>query len=83
MLWYLYGHSRPDLGFACSQAARFAFAPKRSHELVLIRMGQCLKGTKDKGLIMKPMKTGSFKMDVYVDSDFLGIHGKEEQTDPD
>ena len=28
MLWYLYGHSRPDLGFAVSQAARFAFAPK-------------------------------------------------------
>ena len=43
MLWYLYGHSRPDLGFAVSQAARFAFAPKRSHELALIRIGQYLK----------------------------------------
>jgi Reverse transcriptase (RNA-dependent DNA polymerase) len=36
MLWYLYGHSRPDLGFAVSQAARFTFQPKRSHELALI-----------------------------------------------
>jgi Reverse transcriptase (RNA-dependent DNA polymerase) len=37
MLWYLYGHSRPaDLGFAVSQAARFMFQPKRSHELDLI-----------------------------------------------
>ena len=31
MLWYLYSHSRPDLGMAVSQAARFSFAPKRSH----------------------------------------------------
>ena len=83
MLWYLYGHSRPDLGFACSQAARFSFAPKRSHELALIRIGQYLKGTRDKGLILKPMSTDHFEMDVYVDSDFLGLYGKEERTDPD
>ena len=45
MLWHLYSHSRPDLGMAVSQAARFSFAPKRSHELALIRIGQHLKGT--------------------------------------
>ena len=27
-LWYVYGHSRPDLGFALSQCSRFTFAPK-------------------------------------------------------
>ena len=32
---------------------------------------------------MKPMKTDSFVMDVCVDSDFLGIHGKEDRADPD
>jgi hypothetical protein len=83
MLWYLYGHSRPDLGLAVSQAARFAFAPKRSHELALIRIGQYLKGTIDEGLIMKPMNTKSFKMDAYVDSNFLGLYGKERRSDPD
>ena len=31
MLWHLHGHSRPDLGFAVSQAARFSFNPQRSH----------------------------------------------------
>jgi hypothetical protein len=31
MLWCLYRHSRPDLGLVASQAAHFAFAPKRSH----------------------------------------------------
>ena len=45
MLWYLYGHLRPDLGFAVSQAARFTFQPKRSHKLVLIQIGQYLKHT--------------------------------------
>ena len=83
MLWYLYGHSRPDLGFAVSQVARFAFSPKRSHELALIRIGQYLKGTLDQGMTMKPMTTDSFKMDVYVDSDFLGMYGKEPRSDPD
>ena len=53
MLWYLYGHSRPDLGFAVSQAARFAFQPNRSHELALIQIGQYLKGTSKQGLILK------------------------------
>ena len=83
MLWYLYGHSRPDLGFAVSQAARFSFSPKRSHELALIRIGQYLKKTKTQGMILKPMsKSGSFKMDAYVDSDFMGLYGKEKRTDP-
>ena len=82
-LWYLYNHSRPDLGFAISQCARFAFAPRRSHELALMRIGQYLKGTMDQGLIMKPMRKDEMIMDVYVDSDFLGIYGKEQRTDPD
>ena len=83
MLWYVYGHSRPDLGFAVSQAARHAFSPKRSHELALIRIGQYLKGTVKKGLILKPMDTSQFQMDVYVDSDFMGLYGKEQRTNPD
>jgi hypothetical protein len=82
MLWYVYGHSRPDLGFAVSQAARHAFAPKRSHELALIRIAQYLKGTKKKGLRLKPISTTNFQMDVYVDSDFMGLYGKEDRDDP-
>ena len=42
-----------------------------------------MKGTLDKGLIMKPMSADSFKMDVYVDSDFLGLCGQESWVDPD
>jgi hypothetical protein len=83
MLWYVYGHSRPDLGFAVSQAARFAFSPRRSHELALIRIGQYLKKTRTKGLRLKPISSSEFKMDVYVDSDFLGLYGKERRSDVD
>ena len=83
MPWYPYGHSRPDLGFAVSQAARFAFAPNRSHELALMPIGQCPKGMLNEGLIMKPMVQDHITMDVYVDSDFLGLCGKEDRVDPD
>jgi hypothetical protein len=83
MMWYLYSHSRPDLGFALSQVSRFSFNPKRSHELALIRIGQYLKGTLSDGLIMKPMSTDHFTMDCYVDADFLGKYGSEARTDPD
>ena len=82
MLWYLYGHSRPDLGFAVSQAARFAFSPKRSHELALIEIGQYLKGTLEEGLILKPRPFDELQMDAYVDSDFMGMYGKEPRNDP-
>jgi hypothetical protein len=77
MLWYLYSHSRPDLGYAVSSAARFAFSPKRSHELALIRIGLYLKGTSKCGLRLKPLKTSKFELDVYVDSDFMGLYGAE------
>ena len=66
-----------------SQAACFSFNHKRSHELALIRIGQYLKGTEDKGLILIPFKADTFVMEAYVDSDFLGIYGKEETADPD
>ena len=54
MLWYLYSNSRPELGYAVSSAARFAFNPKRSHELALIQIGRCLSGTRGRGLKLKP-----------------------------
>ena len=83
MLLHLTGHSHPELTFAVSQCARFTHAPKRSHELALIRIGQHLKGCRDDCLIMKPTKLNEIQMDVYVDSDFLGLHGKEKRSDPD
>ena len=82
MAQYLYSHSSPEIGFALSQLSRFSFNPKRSHELALIRLGQYIKGTIGKGMILQPMKLDEFRMDVYVDSDFMGLYGKEARTDP-
>jgi hypothetical protein len=54
MLGYLQEHSRSDTTFATSQCARFIHCTKRSHEEALERIGQYLKSTGDKGLILHP-----------------------------
>ena len=80
---FLRSHSRPDLGFTVSQATRFSFNPEQRNKLTLICIGQHLKQTRDKGMILQPMSsTSSFVMDACVDSDFMSLHGKEICTDP-
>ena len=84
MLNYLQGHSRIDLGFAVSQVARYVHAPRRSHELALERIGRYLKGTLDKGLILRPVKIDDqFRIDVYVDAAFACGWGTELGTNPE
>ena len=83
MLLYLSGHSRPDIALAVAQCARFTHNPKRSHELALIRIGQYLKHTPDKGLILKPKPfTDHFAIDVYVDAAFAVGWGVDDPNDP-
>jgi hypothetical protein len=80
MLLYLSGHSCPDIAFAVHQCTRYTFAPKQKHELPLIRIGRYLKGTADKGLIMKPNDTPCIY--CYPDANFAGLYGHEESQDP-
>lgn len=68
---------------ATSQVARFLHKPKRSHELALIQIGRYLKGTADKGIILKPSQTGNLEVDVYVDAAFACGWGRELSTNPD
>ena len=68
---------------ALSQLSRFTFNPKRSHELALIHFGQYLKHSLNEGMVLCPMKFDEFQMDVYVDSDFMGLYGHERRDDPD
>lgn len=82
MLLYLSGHTRPDLSYSVSQAARFMFAPKRSHEVALKRIGRYLCGTADKGTIFDPKNAKSLHIDAYPDADFAGLYGYESTTDP-
>ena len=81
MLLYLSGHSRPDIHFAVTQCDQFSHDPKRSHEKALERIGLYLKGTRDKGLILKPDLINKLQIDCYVDSDFAGQWGYEDPED--
>ena len=84
MCQYLQGHSRPDISFAVSQISRYTFGPKRSHEIALERIGRYLKGTIERGLILKPDLTETeFKIDVYVDAAFASGWGTELGNNPD
>ncbi len=80
-LLYLSGHSRPELAYSVNQCARYMFNPKRSHELALIRIGKYLKGTRTKGLIVKP-SGGLLNINAYPDADFAGLYGHESPDDP-
>jgi hypothetical protein len=80
MLQYLQGHSRPDITFAVSQCARYMHKPRRSHEQALICIGQYLKLTQDKGLVLRPSSV--LNLDCFVDADFAGLWPYEDKQDP-
>jgi hypothetical protein len=80
MLQYLQAHSRPDITMAVSQCARFVHSPKRSHERAVQRIAMYLRKTEGEGLILKP--TRDFTVDCYVDSDFAGLWGHEDPSEP-
>ena len=80
MMQYLQAHSRPDITFAVSQCARFIHNTRRSHEEALLRIGQYLKRTADKGLILMPSKI--MELDCFVDADFAGLWNVEDHQNP-
>jgi hypothetical protein len=62
---------------------RFIHCTKGSHDEALERIGQYLKATGDKGLILHP-KSHKVRLDIdcYVDADFAGLWGYEDKQDP-
>ena len=56
IMLYLAGSSRPDISYDVHQCARFSHGPKHSHEVNIKQIARYLKGTKEKGLIMKTGK---------------------------
>jgi hypothetical protein len=80
MLLYLSGHTRPDIAFAVHQCAWYTFQPTQRHVTALKRIGRYLKGTRDKGLIMRP--SGHIHVDCYPDADFAGLYNNENAQDP-
>ena len=80
MLLYLANNTRPDITFAVSQVARFTHSPKKSHMVAVEMILRYLKGTSDKGLIVRP--DGSYNMNTWVDADFAGLYGREPGDNP-
>ena len=56
------------------------FAPCLVHEVALKRIGRYLKGTRDKGLILQPLR--ALKNDAYPHADFTGVYRHKVITDP-
>jgi hypothetical protein len=67
---YLEKGSRPDIAYAVHQCARFAADPKQEYGKAIRWIARYLKGTREKGLIIKPRKDR--ELEVYVDADFAG-----------
>ena len=74
-LLFLEKSTHPDLSHAVHQCARFSHDPKREHGEAVKCIGKRLKGTMDKGLIMKPDPNSN--LDLHVDADFAGNWDKE------
>jgi Reverse transcriptase (RNA-dependent DNA polymerase) len=67
---YLERGTRADISYITHQCARFAVSPKTEHGDAIKWLGRYLKGTRDKGLILRP--NGKSGLEVYVDADFVG-----------
>jgi transposase InsO family protein len=80
MLLYLSGHSRPDIAFAVHQCARYTFNPTKKHVNALKRIGRYLKGTRGKGIILRP--STNLQIECYPDADFAGLYNHEDSQDP-
>ena len=80
MLNYLAASTRPDILCAVHQCARFSANPKLSHERAVKRIVRYLKGTLDKGIVLRPNPDDGIK--CYVDADFAGGYCESTKDDP-
>jgi hypothetical protein len=80
MLLYISSNTRPDIQFAVHQVARFSHSPRKSHGQAVKRIVQYLIETRTRRLVFTPdLTTG---LDCYVDANFAGMYGYEDEQDP-
>ena len=80
MLLYLSTNTCPDIAYTVSQGAHFSTTPKKSHAQAVKHVVCYLARIINKGTIFHP--TTQYKLDCYVDADFMGLHGCEHQDNP-
>jgi hypothetical protein len=76
MLMYVCTNNRPDISFSVSQVARYSKEPWQSHVNVVTTINRYLKRTSDKGMYIQ--FTGKLDLLDYVDADFTGLFGHEQ-----
>jgi hypothetical protein len=81
MLLYILSNTRPDIQFApVHEVARFSHCPKKSHGQAIKRIIRYLIKTREQGIRFVPdFKEGL--LDCYVDADFAGLYGYEDEQD--
>ena len=67
---YLEKATRSDIAYITHQCARFTTCPKTEHGAAVRWIARYLKGTRDKGTILKPDPNRG--LEVHVDADFAG-----------
>lgn len=80
MLLYVSSNTRPDIQFAVHQVARFSHSPKKSHGQAIKRIIHYLLETRDKGIKFVPNLDEG--LNCFVDADFAGLYGYEDDQDP-
>ena len=78
---YLEKGSRSDIAYITHQCARFSSCPKKEHGEAVKWLDRYLKGTRDKGTILRPQK--GHDLEVFVDADFAGNWDPNEHWDRD
>ena len=73
--------TRSDISFIIHQCVRFTTGLKVEHAKALRCLGGYLKGTRDKGLIIRP--SNARELEVFVEADFAGNWDKNEAWDRD
>jgi hypothetical protein len=82
MLMYLAGNAHPEICFAVHQCTRFTHSPRQTHSEAVKRIARYLKGIlqREDGMMFKP--TTELSLDCWVDADFAGLWGYEDDQDP-
>ena len=80
MLMYLETNSRPDIVYAVNQCARFTHNHTNSNATGIKRILRYLKATRTKGMTIQP--TNNHDVYYFVDADFGGLWGSENDQDP-
>ena len=76
----LANNSRPDIAYAVHQCARFTHCQRNLHSVAIKRILRFLQGTKTKGMFIEPSQ--KLQVDCYVDADFAGLWGVEDDQNP-